>query len=126
MLTIRYYCKGRGVEGILTLLADIKTRHNIAYEVTDLTSHGKYDEDKEKAIYERDFKPRARLLKKRTKDTITRLRSRKARHYFVSTPGTVAIVSDEGVEWYTLGNQEITQFLSAVLAEGYALLAERI
>lgn len=79
-------------------------------------------EEKEKAIYERDFKPSARLLKARTGDSITRLRSRKARHYFVSTPGTIAIVSDDGVEWYTLGNGEITQFLTSVLAGGHAPL----
>ncbi len=125
MLSLRYYCKGESAEDILALLAEIKTKHNIAYEILDLSSHGEYDEDKEKGIYERDFKPRAKVLKNRTGEPITGLRSRRAGHYFVSTPGTIAIVSDDGVEWYALGNEAISQFLRAVLARGYALLEER-
>lgn len=122
MPILRYYCRRRRTQEIVSLLAEIKARHNIAYEVLDLSAHGEYEEENEKAIYERDFKPRAKLLKARTGDSITRLRSRKARRYFVSTPGTLAIVSDDGVEWYTLGNGEITQFLTSVRAGGHARL----
>ncbi|MDA2937713.1 hypothetical protein MYX75_05555 [Acidobacteria bacterium AH-259-A15] len=125
MPVLRYYCSGGGTEEILALLAEIKARHNIAYEVLDLASRGKYDEEKEKAIYERDFKPRARFLKKRTGDSITKLRSKKAGHYFVSTPGTIGIVSGDGIEWYTVGNGEIMQFLTTILVRGYAPLDER-
>jgi hypothetical protein len=124
MLSLRYYCEGRGTEEIGTLLAQIKAKHNVSYEVLDLSSHGEYNEDKEKEIYERDFKPRARILKKRTGQPITSLRSRKAGHYFVSRPGTIAIVGDDGLEWYTLGNEEILKFLKAVLAKGEPLLKE--
>src|SRR6266487_5812963 len=118
MLSLRYYCKGRAEEDIRVLLAEVKAEHTVAHEILDLSSHGEYDEDKEKEIYERDFKPRARVLKKRIGQSITSLRSRKAGHYFVSIPGTIAIVSDSSVEWYTLGKGEITQFLKAVLAKG--------
>jgi hypothetical protein len=126
MLSLRYYCEGRGTEEIRALLAQIKEKYNIAYEVLDLSSHGDYNEDKEKEIYERDFKPQARILKKRTGQSITSLRSRKAGHYFLSRPGTIAIVGDDGIEWYTLGDKEITQFLKAVQTKGEALLEEHL
>lgn len=126
MLSLRYYYEGRGTEEILALLAEIKATHNVAYEVLDLSSYGAYNEDKEKEIYERDFKPRARILKRRTSQSITSLRSRKAGHYFVSKPGTIAIVGDDGLEWYTLGNEEILKFLKAVLAKGEPFLKEHL
>jgi hypothetical protein len=90
----------------------------------DLSSNGEYDEEKENRVYERGFKPRAKILKKRTGELITRLRSRKARHYFVSTPGTIAVFRDGDIEWYTLGDEEIAKFLRMVLSKGYALLEE--
>lgn len=124
MLGLRYYCKAEGSGEILKLLAEVRARHNVPYEVLDLLSNGAYDEEKERRVYERDFKPRARTLKKRTGGSITRLRSRKARHYFVSTPGTIAVVRDGKIEWYTLGDKGMTEFLKMVLSKGYTLLEE--
>ncbi len=124
MIRLRYYCKAQGSDEILKLLTEVRARHDIPCEVLDVSSNGEYDEEKERQIYERHFKPRARILKKRTGESITRLRSRKARHYFVSTPGTIAIVRDGEIEWYTLGNEEIAKFLKMVLSKGYALLEE--
>jgi len=124
MFKLRYYCQGDGTEGIRKILTDIEVRHGIRYEVSDLSRNGAYNEEKEKRVYERDFKPRAKVLKKRTSEPITRLRSRRARHYFVSLPGTIAIVRDEKVEWNTLGDKEITQFLKVVLDKGNAFLEE--
>ena len=124
MITLRYYCKAEGSDEILKLLTEARAKHNILYEILDLSSNGEYDEEKEKRVYERDFKPRAKILKKRTGELITRLRSRKARHYFVSTPGTIAVVRDGDIEWYTLGDEEIAKFLMMVLSKGYALLEE--
>jgi len=98
MLRLRYYCKGEGSGGILKLLAEVRARHNVPYEVLDLSSDGAYDEKKESRVYERDSKPRARIFKKRTGGSITRLRSRKGRHYSVSTPGTIAVVRDGKIE----------------------------
>jgi len=122
MTGLRYYCKAEGSGEILKLLKKVRTRQNIPYEVLDLSSNGAYDEEKEKRVYERDFKPRAKILKKRTGESITRLRSRKARHYYVSTPGTIAVVRDGKIEWYDLGDEEIEKFLKLVLDKGHAVL----
>ncbi len=124
MIRLRYYCKAEGGDEILKLLTEARAKHNIPYEVLDLSSNGEYDQEKERQVYERDFKPRAKILKKRTDESITRLRSRKARHYFVSTPGTIAVIRDGEIEWYTLGDEEIAKFLRIVLSKGYALLEE--
>ncbi len=124
MLKLRYYCQREGKEGIRKLLTGIEAKHGISYETSDLSRSGAYDEDNEKQVYERDFKPRAKVLRKRTGESITRLRSRRTRHYFVSLPGTITIVSDEHIEWYTLGDEEIAKFLRAVLEKGYAFLEE--
>ena len=67
---------------------------------------------------------KAKILKKRTGEPITRLRSRKAGHYFVSLPGTIAIVRDGQVEWYTIGVQEIINFVKKVLSNGHTFLRE--
>jgi hypothetical protein len=125
MITLRYYCQGQGNPEVTRLLVEIGTRHNIPHEVLDLSSNGAYDQRKEKQVYEAAFKPRAKLLKKRTGNVITRLRSRGARHYFVSTPGTIAAVRDGTVEWYAVGDSEIVDFLKTALIRGPALLEER-
>jgi hypothetical protein len=124
MFKLRYYCQGEGKVEIRELLTDIKAKHGISYEISDLSRNGVYDEEKEKQVYEKDFKPRAKVLKKRTGEPITRLRSRRARHYFVSLPGTIAIIRDEKIEWYTLGNKKITMFLKTAQDKGYAFLEE--
>lgn len=125
MLHLRYYCKGIGTWEVCALLAAIKTRHGIPYEIRDLSRHGEYNEGKEKEIYENDFKPRAKLLKQRTGRPITSLRSQKARHYVVSNPGTMAIIGDDGVEWYTIGDGEILQFLTTVQEKGQGYLVDQ-
>ena len=124
MFKLRYYCQGEGKEEIRKLLTDVKKKHGIIYEISGLSINRAYDEEKEKQVYERDFKPRAKVLKKRTGEPITQLRSRKARHYFVSLPGTITIIRNERIEWYTLGDEEITKFLNAVLSKGYVFLEE--
>ena len=124
MFELRYYCQGEGQKEIRELLSDIGEKHGITQEISDLSRKGAYDEEKEEQVYERHFKPRAKVLKKRTGKPITQLRSRKARHYFVSLPGTIAIIRDKKIEWYTLGDEEITKFLKVVLGKGYAYLEE--
>lgn len=124
MLRLRYHCQKQGNEKIRQLLAHIEAKHGISCEIADLSRDGAYDEEKERQVYERDFKPRAELLKKRTGEPITQLRSRRAGHYFVSVPGTVAIVRYEGVEWYTLGDEKIANFLESVLEKGSGFLEQ--
>jgi len=122
MFKLRYYCQGKGDEGIRKLLVDIEAKYGITYEILDLSKNGAWDNEKDKLVYNNDFKPRVKVLKRRTGLRITKLRSRRARNYFVSNPGTIAIVRDEKIEWYTLGVEEIIKFLKKVLDKGYAFL----
>jgi hypothetical protein len=121
---LRYYGKGSIDKRLNSILETIKEVHGIPSEVLDISQHGTYDPRQEQQTYERDFKPRAKLLKKRTGHPITSLRSRKARSYFVSIPGTLAIVGTQGIEWYTLGEDNISEFLRGVLAEGPSRIEE--
>jgi len=115
---LRYYCQGGGNREILRLLQSIREKHGITYEILDLRG-----QEKEKEVYERDFKPRARILKKRTGKPITKLRGAGGeRHYYVSIPGTIAIVRNAQVEWWTFTDNEITEFLHRVLSEGQVFL----
>ena len=125
MIGLRYYCQGQGSTEIARLLVEIRAKHNIHHEILDLSSNGAYDEEKEKQVYEAKFKPRAKILKKRTGEPITKLRSRRARHYFMSTPGTISVIRDGNVEWYAVGDREIIEFLNMLLIKGHALLEER-
>lgn len=118
MFKLRYYCRGRGNEGILKLLEEVKGKNGITCEILDLST-----KEQEKQAYERDFKPRARILKKRTGKPITKLRGAGGeRHYYVSIPGTIAIVRNGQVEWWTFTDSEITEFLNRVLSEGQVFL----
>jgi hypothetical protein len=124
-MRLRYYCQRQGNTEITKLLADIETRQHIPHVVLDLSKTGAYDEAREKQVYETEFKPRAKTLKRRTGKAVTQLRSRGARHYFVSTPGTMAVVREAKVEWYAVGDGEIIEFLKAVLLKGHALVEAR-
>lgn len=118
MFKLRYYCQGGGNREILRLLQGIKGKNRITYEVVSLLG-----QEQERQAYERDFKPRARILKKRTGKPITKLRGAGGeRHYYVSIPGTIAIVRNGQVEWWTFTDSEITEFLNRVLSEGQAFL----
>ena len=118
MFKLRYYCQGGGNRGILRLLQGIKEKRRLPYEIVDFSG-----QEKEKKGYERDFKPRAKMLKKRTGKSITRLRGTGGqRHYYVSIPGTIAIVRNAQVEWWTFTDSEITGFLNRVLSEGQVFL----
>ncbi len=118
MVNLRYYCQGGGNREILRLLQGIKEKHRITYEISDLRG-----QEKEREVYERDFKPRAKILKKRTGKPITKLRGAGGeRHYYVSIPGTIAIVRNAQVEWWTYTIGEIKEFLDEVLVQDQAFL----
>jgi len=112
-LILRYYCEGEGDRRIRDLLEEIKGKLGISYEIIG----GPYNELRDKEVYERNFKPRAGLLKRRTGRSIRELRSRSG-HYFVSVPGTIAVIKNGLVEWWTLGNEDIIAFLKEVLKGG--------
>lgn len=104
----------------MKLLEEIKEKHGVTHEILDLSR-----EEQERQVYERDFKPRARILKKRTGKPITKLRGAGGeRHYYVSIPGTIAIVRNGQVEWWTFTDSEITEFLRRVLSGGQVFLEE--
>lgn len=118
MFKLKYYCQGGGSREILRLLQAINEKHRIAYQILDLRG-----EEEEREAYERDFKPRAKVLKERTGKPITKLRGAGGkRHYYVSIPGTVAIVRNAQVEWWTFADGEITEFLNRVLSQGQVFL----
>lgn len=120
MFKLRYYCRGTGNIEIVKLLQEIKNKHDISYEIMDLS-----EREKEEQVYERDFKPRAKILKKRTGEPITKLRGAGGkRHYYVSNPGTIAVIKDDQVEWWTYTISEILNFLNRVLSQGQSFLEE--
>lgn len=120
-MTLRYYCKAGGNREILELLEEAKAKKAVPYETVSLSRDGEFDEEQERLRYESDFKPKARILKRKTGESITHLRSRTGR-YFVSTPGTLAVVRNGEVEWFTLGNEDIVAFLRKVLVGGIDFL----
>ena len=120
MFKLRYYCKWTGNIEIVKLLQEIKNKHNISYEIMDLS-----ESEKEKQVYERDFRPRAKILKKRTGESITKLRGAGGKHrYYISNPGTIAVIKDYRVEWWTYTISEIFNFLNRVLSQGQGFLEE--
>lgn len=118
MCTLRYYCQRPGDREILQLLQQIKDNHQISYEIIDLSTNGQYDQEKEKAAYEKDFKPRAKVLKKATGKSITNLRSAKHRNYYVSTPGTIALMKNDQMVWWTHIENDIKESLRDILRTG--------
>jgi len=114
---LRYYCKGPGDEEILNLLHQIKDKHQISYEIKDLSTNGQYDREKEKAAYEQDFKPRTKALKKATGVSITKLRSRSGT-YCVSTPETIGLLKNGDMVWWLHIERNIKEFLQNVLLTG--------
>jgi hypothetical protein len=84
MPTLRYYCQNNGDEEIQRLLAEIKEKKQIPYEIVDLSRNGEFSSENEKQAYEKDFKPRAKLLKQKAGQPITKLKSAKHGNYYVS------------------------------------------
>ncbi len=135
---LRYYSpdyKKEIHEQILQLLAQIKSKDGIDYEIINLRmiknqySQDSYaDEQHEKEIYESHFKPRARLLHQRVGESIRRALRSRSGGYFVA--GIIAIIKNTQVEWFTYGtefkqydpNSSELAFLKALLARGYPLL----
>jgi hypothetical protein len=115
---LRYYCQGAGDEEILNLLMQIQEKHQIPHEIRDLSTNGKRDGEKEKAAYEKDFKPRAKPLKKVTGVSITKLRSARRRNYYVSIPGTIALLKDGQMVWWIHIEKNIKEFLQNLLLTG--------
>ncbi len=118
MYMLRYYCQGSGDKGILTLLQQIKDEHQISYEINDLSTNGQYDQAKEKAAYEKDFKPRAKVLLKATGVSITKLRSARRGRYYVSLPGTIALLKNGQMLWWLHIEKDIKGFLRNLLLSG--------
>ena len=77
-----------------------------------------WDEKKDKEIYEKYFKPRTRVLKERLGKSITKLRSKRAGHYFVSIPGTIGIFKDERLEYWEFVTGEGVRLLQEISAKG--------
>lgn len=118
MYTLKYYCQGSGDKEILNLLQQIKDKHQISYEIKDLSTNGQYDQAKEKAAYEKDFRPQAKVLAKTTGVRITKLRSARRGRYYVSLPGTIALLKDGLMVWWLHIEKDIKQFMQNLLLSG--------
>ncbi len=116
-LELRFYCNGSGDHEITDRLGRIHAAHGIRFVVADLSRNGEHDWDRNREVYEKDFKPRAKTLKRRTGEPITGLRSRSGR-YYVSIPGTLSVVRNGAVEWFCMGKPDILDALDAVLKDG--------
>jgi hypothetical protein len=121
MFMFRYFFNALPDAQIVDLLARIRATHGIPYRLDDLSSGGQYNPIRNRHVYETYFKPNARTLKRRTGESITVLRSRSGR-YFVSTPGTLALLRDNAVEWFTIGKEETLEFLQQVLGDGHSVI----
>lgn len=103
---------------IVRLLQEIKDKKNISYEIMDLSGG-----ETEKQVYDKDFKPRAKILKQRTGKSIYKeLRGKRSHRYYISLPGAIAIIKDGQVEWWTYTEDEILHFLNQVLYQGQNFL----
>ena len=140
MFKLRYYApdyRKQTHDVILSLLEQIKIKHNILYEITQLRYRkSEYsddyiaDEQHEKEIYEKDFLPRKFVLKQRIGESIRRLLRSRSGGYFVA--GTVAIALDGQIEWFAnyanpfkeYDEDSTVGFLKAVLEKGPVLLSQ--
>ena len=120
-LIIRYYCRDSNFK-IKELLEVIKKRHGIAFEIIQ---NKPFKEEKDKIVYEKDLKPRSKILKKRTGKSITELRA-KGGHYFVSIPGTIILYKNNIAEWWELATEEGLKFLKRIADEGMRYLDKLI
>lgn len=139
MFALRYFAPHYDKEKhekILEILREITAKHDIKTDIIQLrivkSQFGEYvDEEHEKEIYEKLFKPRARLLKYRLGEPIRLLlRSRRGRgHFYIS--GIIAIARYEEIEWFAPAYPNFFQeydedasigFLKAVLEKGIPLL----
>lgn len=128
----------RADDAVSTLFGQLRQVHGIAADIVPLrvvpSIFGNTilvpDAAQEKEIYERDFLPRWRTLNARTGKKIGKvLRSRSNRYCLA---GTLALASDEGVEWYSTYGDRFSAhdedyrvgFLKVLLARGPALLDE--
>lgn len=122
---------------ILGLLEEIGRRHGVRCEIKEVrhrpgTDPKTYiaDDAAEKELYERDFRPRAAVLKQRTGEPVRKLLRSNSGGYFLA--GTVAITKNGQVEWLASYatplpryDQDATLgFLKALLDHGPQLLVQ--
>ena len=143
MYKLRYYLSETEYnhtknENVLRLLKAIKEKHEVDYEIFPLRLNvslngGSYtDESHAKEIYEKHFRPMAKVLSQRTGTSLPRgLRSRQGRgSYYIA--GILAILEDSEIGWYTCweSTSEFKEydedseigFLKALLENGSGLL----
>lgn len=139
-LRLRYYSPAldkRVDDEILVLFERLRQAHGIATEVVALRLVPSLlsstllvpDRHHEKEIYESDFLPCSRALNARTRARMGKmLRSRSGNHFVA---GTVAVVSDDGLEWYAVDDRFAAYdahpglaFLKALHEKGPTLLTE--
>ncbi len=118
---LHYYCDGSGDSLVKQRLEEIETKWGMRREIVDLSRNGEHDFHRNRDVYERDFKPRAKILKRRTGESVTSLRSRSGR-YYVSNPGALTVVRDGLVEWFCIEPPKMLRVLDAVVSDGPAAI----
>jgi hypothetical protein len=125
-------------EAVTSVLTQVKVRHGITHELIAVrTSKGPYgdsliaEEEQQCELFERDFRPRTRILHARTGFTARdAFRSNRPRGpYYIA--GTVAVHSVAGIEWHArrsrfapFGQDPNLGFLKTLLESGPALLEQ--
>lgn len=71
MSQFQYFCDGTGDSQIKDRLREIDEKWQLEYQLVDLSQNGEHDFGRNREVYKRDFKPRARILKRRTGESIT-------------------------------------------------------
>lgn len=117
MVTLQYFFNGMPDVEIVGLLDRVATMQAIEVRMDDLSDRGQYDPGKNREVYDVYFKPRAKVLKRRTGQSITGLRSNSGR-YFVAIPGTLAVLHDGEVAWFEIGKDDILRLLFVFLRDG--------
>ena len=92
---------------IVRLLKLIRNKHEIGYEIIDLSmGNGSFPAEMigERLAYEREFLPRAKILKERVG---TGLSSVFKQYMHPNLAGTIAITRDGDIEWYAIPRIDI-------------------
>ena len=115
------YCDGPGDLLVKQRLAEIETKWGLVCEVVDLSHDGEHDFERNRVVYAKIFRPRAKVLKRRTGESIRSLRSHSGR-YYVSTPGALTIVRDGLVELFCIEPPKVLGVLNLVVSDGPAAI----
>ena len=139
MYKLRYYLAeidylSKKNREIKKLLEDIKNKYNIDNEIIEikLTKEGYTDEKHLKEIYQKEFIPRAKVLKQRIGAPLRKTLKSKKGHIYIA--GVITILENGQIGWYVTWEDDErykkydkdndTAFLKALVFQGPSLFIE--